>query len=567
MAGTFWYTVPEDDTDYRRCLVKAGMAFWSPIKAGDYPNDKSYYAPEYAGLPGNTLAERQPKPIPQAELPGLVALVTGPDGDHFAIEAARERLVAAGTTVVAPVLEAMAKNPRELSPWGEGTVRRIVREPFGDPAPMVRALENAAGSTDALRALAIEMLAQSGDAAYLEKQDAVDPAVAYAMGVSKDKRHIPALLKVASATGPAQDNALMALGKLKAADELLSLKNSWKGFDDGARENYAHALAMQVSKAAIPVLGEMCGDANWRVRFRAVVGLGPTKSASAGPYILKLLDDKNPAVFKAALYWSTDTFIMKPEQYFPKLEARLTIDEDVEIVKPILTTLWLWWEPGVGQPLAKHQDPKKRVDYAKLSVWKDKALIGALSQMYAYKDSRLAMDAMDIMLKMGQPLNPQAILKGVDKFSIEDKQFFAERMRAQRVKGLEPVFKEMWKTNDRLLHNFILQYCGLVITSETFEMACKYLPEIPKDDDILRMFAVNAIAAHVQKVDPTAKRAIPILLDNYEKTGWESRAALDAALCRASGREPLSEAENPLFRDPEAFGKRLADWKDWWAKQ
>jgi hypothetical protein len=125
----------------------------------------------------------------------------------------------------------------------------------------------------------------------------------------------------------------------------------------------------------------------------------------------------------------------------------------------------------------------------------------------------------------------------------------------------------MWKTNDRLLHNFILQYCGLVITSETFEMACKYLPEIPKDDDILRMVAVNAIAAHVQKVDPTAKRAIPILLDNYEKTGWESRAALDAALCRASGREPLSEAEDPLFRDPEAFGKRLADWKDWWAKQ
>jgi len=567
MAGTFWYTVPEDDTDYRRCLVKAGMAFWSPNQAGNYPNDKSYYAPDYAGLPGDTLAKRQPKPLQAAEIPGLVALVTGPDGDHFAIEAAREELVAAGTASVAPILEAMAKTPQEISPWGEGTVRRIVREPFGDPAPMVKALETAAGSTGALRALALEMLAASGDAEFLEKQDAADPAVAYAMGVSKDKRFIAALLKVASAAGPAQNNALMALGKLGAADGLLSLKDAWKSFEDKARENYAHALAMQVSEAAIPVLGELCGDANWRVRFRAVVGLGPTKSAAAAPYLLKLLDDKNPAVFRTALYWSTDTFIMKPEQYFPKLEARLTLDENTEIVQPILHTLWLWWAQGVGQPLARHEDPEKRVNYEELSIWKDKALIDALSRMYAYKDSRLAMDAMDVMIKMGRPLDPQAILKGVNTFKIEDKQFFAERMRAQRIKGLEPVFKEMWKTNDRLLHNFILQYCGMVVSPETFEMAMTYLPQLPKEDEILRMVAVGALTAHVQKLDGTAKQAIPIMLDNYDKTGWESRMTIDAALCRVSGRKPLPEEQNPVFRDQEAYTKRLADWKDWWAKQ
>ena len=411
------------------------------------------------------------------------------------------------------------------------------------------------------------MLASSGDAAYLEKQDAAEPAVAYAMGVSKDKRFIPALLKVASAAGAAQNSALMALGKLGAATELLSLKDSCKSFDDKARENYAHALAMQVSEAAIPVLGELCGDANWRVRFRAVVGLGPTKSAAAAPYLLKLLDDKNPAVFKAALYWSTDTFVMKPEQYFPKLEARLKLDEDTEIVKPILHTLWLWWAQGVGQPLARHEDPKKRVDYEKLSIWKDKGLIDALTRMYAYKDSRLAMDAMDIMIKMGRPLDAQAILKGVGAFKLEDKQFFAERMRAQRIKGLEPVFKEMWKTNDRLLHNFILQYCGMVLSPETFEMAYNWLPELPKDDDILRMVAVGALAAHVQKLDATAKRAIPIILEDYAKTGWESRMNLDAALCRASGRKPLTEEQNAIFRDQEAYTKRLADWKDWWAQQ
>jgi len=315
------------------------------------------------------------------------------------------------------------------------------------------------------------------------------------------------------------------------------------------------------------VLGELSNDAEWRVRFRAAVGLGATKSPAAKPYLLKLLDDKNPAVFKTALYWSTDTFILKPDEYFPKLAARLKPDEDVEIVKPILHTMLLMWMPGVGQPLAKHEDPSKRLNYEKLSVWKDKRLIDALNRMYSYnKDSRLAMDAMDLMIKIGQPLNPQAILKGLSTFKIEDKQFFAERMRSQRVKGLEPVFKELWKINDRLLRTFILQYCGLVVNPETFEMAYNWLPELPKEDPVLREVAIGALAAHVTKLDETARRAIPIILENYDKVGWEARASLDNALCRASGRQPLA-GEGELFRDQEAYNKRLAEWKEWWAGQ
>jgi hypothetical protein len=407
------------------------------------------------------------------------------------------------------------------------------------------------------------MLAASGDVAFLEKQDPADPAISFAMGVSKDKRFIPALAKIARLTGVAQADALMAMGKLKAADELLSLKDSWKSFDDKARESYAHALGMQASEAAIPILGELTTDANWRVRFRAAVGLGATRSAKAGSYILNLLDDKNPSVFKMGLYWCTDTLILKPEQYFPKIIARLRPDEDDQIVKPILHSLLLMWYPDTGQWLSKNQDPSRRVDYPKLSVWKDKSLIEALNGVFTYKDSRLAMDAIDVVIKMGVPLKPDNILRGVDTFNIEDKRFFCERMRSERVPGLEPVFKKMWETNDRMVHVFILQYCALVPTPETFEMAFKAFPEIPKEDEILRMIGVSALAAHVKKLDERAKRAIPIILDMYNKVGWEAQVGLDAALCRAAGRTPLES----LDRDPAAVSKRLADWKEWWAKQ
>ncbi len=98
-------------------------------------------------------------------------------------------------------------------------------------------------------------------------------------------------------------------------------------------------------------------------------------------------------------------------------------------------------------------------------------------------------------------------------------------------------------------------------------MAMTYLPQLPKEDEILRMVAVGALTAHVQKLDETARRAVPIMLENYDKTGWESRASIDAALCRVSGQKPLSEAESPLFRDPEAFGRRLVDWRSWWKRQ
>jgi hypothetical protein len=94
-------------------------------------------------------------------------------------------------------------------------------------------------------------------------------------------------------------------------------------------------------------------------------------------------------------------------------------------------------------------------------------------------------------------------------------------------------------------------------------MAVKACPEIPKEDEILRMIGVSALAAHVKKLDERAKRAIPIILDMYDKVGWEAQVGLDAALCRAAGRTPLES----LDRDPAAVSKRLADWKEWWAKQ
>ena len=46
-----------------------------------------------------------------------------------------------------------------------------------------------------------------------------------------------------------------------------------------------------------------------------------------------------------------------------------------------------------------------------------------------------------------------------------------------------------------------------------------------------------------------------------------TRAGIDATFCRLSGREPLKEEQNAIFRDQEAYTKRMADWKDWWAKQ
>jgi len=561
MAGTFWYSLGADDTDYRRCLVKAADAFWNPLQAGDYPNYTEYYSPEYAGLPGETLSHVQPMAIPNAELPDLVALVTGLADDHFACETARERLVAAGTTVIAPLVEAMAENAEDVSPWAEGTVRRIVREPFGDTAPMVKALEAAAVTTGPLRALALEMLAASGDVAFLEQQDASDPAVSFAMGVSGDKGFLPVLLKAGSAKGPAQVNALMALGRLKGTDELLSLKRAWKGFNDSAREAYARALAMQASEAAIPVLGELAGDANWRVRFRAAVGLGATQSVQAGSHILTLLTDENPAVFKVALYWCTDTLILKPEEYFPALIARLNLDEEKAIVRPILHSLLQMWDPGRGQWLSRNEDPSKRVNYPKLSVWKDKALIKALNTMIGYKSARHASYSMLLLMKMGAELETDTIVSAVKQFALEEQRWFCERMRNERRADMAPVFEQLWEIEDNLVRNFILQYCGMLIIPETFEIAYRAQSDIPEKNERLRSLSVYSMAAHVKKLDETARRAIPFILDLYEKTAWSGgRQTLDSALCRAAGRTPPKLLDD----DPEEIAKRVAEWRKWW---
>lgn len=560
MSGTIWYPIgPRGENDYRRCLVKAAMAFWSPLKAGDFPNDKEYYAPRYDGLARDAFSEVKPVAIPQDELPALIRRVTGPGEDHFACEEARERLVKAGSSVVAQLLEEISRRPDEISPWAEGVLRRIAREPLGDPSIMVKALEEATAGNGRVRVLALELLGVLGDADFLDGQDPNDPAVCFAMGVSGDKRFLPALLKSASGDGRAQVNALLAIGRLKGTKELLSLRTSWPGFREEAKEAYAKALAVQASEAAVPVLGKLIEDESWRVRFRAAIGLGATRSAKAGPYILKLLDDKKPEVFKVGLFWCTDTFILKPEEYFPKVVSRLKLDEDKEIVRPILHALTLMWEPGLGRWLSKGEDPAKRLNYAKLPVWKDKSLISALNTMIEHDDGRLASDAIIVLIRMGQAPRTQAAVDAIRRFDVEDIRWFCIRIRNHRLAQAAPIMKGLWDVEDHLVHTFILQYCSGVRSPETFEIAYEAYTKLPEDNPY-RMRAIGTMAVHLQKLDEQAKIAIPLMLECYDKGGFEPRSNLEAALARVSGREAKAA------RDDEAaeIDKRLREWKEWW---
>jgi HEAT repeat protein len=560
MAGTFWYTVPGDDTDYRRCLVKAAMAFWSPLKAGDYPNDKEYWAPEYDGLPGNTAAEIKPKTIPDAERAKLIALVTSDDKDAFACEAAREKLVAAGTAVLPALLEEMAKTPETVSPWAEGTVRRIVREPVGDKEVMISALEKAAGTSGALRALALEMLGRAGDVEFLSKMDASDPDVCRAMGFSGDKRFLPMLVKDVDAGGMARSYALTAIGQIKGTDELVSFKDRWKSWNQNERYAYARALAMQGDERILPVLGDLARDTDPKVRFQAAIGIGGTRSPKAGSYILKLLDDSDPAVFKVGLWWCTDTFILKPEEYFPYLYRRLNVNENKEIVRPILHAMILMWMPGVGQMLSDGEDPAKRIDYAKLSVWKDKKLISTLNEMSAYPDKRLAADAMIVLLKMGASPKADGLIKLTNSMNVEDQRWFCIRMREEANPAAAPVMKSLWSTGDRLVRTFIIQYAARVKTEETFAMLKEFYASLPKDDEQMRTWTLSAMAAHIVKLDNNARYLIPLMLDTYEKTDIETRGVFDAALSRAAGRKPVEEP----ISDPSEIANRLAEWRRWW---
>jgi len=563
MAGTVWYPISSDpgsENDYRRCLVKAAMAFWSPLKAGDYPNDKEYWAPEYDGLPGNTAAEIKPKTIPDAERAKLIALVTSDDKDAFACEAAREKLVAAGTAVLPALLEEMAKTPETVSPWAEGTVRRIVREPVGDKEVMISALEKAAGTSGALRALALEMLGRAGDVEFLSKMDTSDPDVCRAMGFSGDKRFLPMLVKDVDAGGMARSYALTAIGQIKGTDELVSFKDRWKSWNQNERYAYARALAMQGDERILPVLGDLARDTDPKVRFQAAIGIGGTRSPKAGSYILKLLDDSDPAVFKVGLWWCTDTFILKPEEYFPYLYRRLNVNENKEIVRPILHAMILMWMPGVGQMLSDGEDPAKRIDYAKLSVWKDKKLISTLNEMSAYPDKRLAADAMIVLLKMGASPKADGLIKLTNSMNVEDQRWFCIRMREEANPAAAPVMKSLWSTGDRLVRTFIIQYAARVKTEETFAMLKEFYASLPKDDEQMRTWMLSAMAAHIVKLDNNARYLIPLMLDTYEKTDIETRGVFDAALSRAAGRKPVEEP----ISDPSEIANRLAKWRRWW---
>jgi hypothetical protein len=87
--------------------------------------------------------------------------------------------------------------------------------------------------------------------------------------------------------------------------------------------------------------------------------------------------------------------------------------------------------------------------------------------------------------------------------------------------------------------------------------------KIPEKDADVRMGAVASMTAHVAGLDARARRAIPLILEFYDKGDLNTKLTFDAALCRASGRPELKTWDN----DPAWFAKRLAEWKDWWARQ
>jgi hypothetical protein len=560
MAGTIWYPIPPDaENDYRRCLVKAAMAFWSPLQAGKFPDDKEYWAPSYKSISGAEYANMKSVVIPQDQLDALIKKVVSTTEDSVEAEAAREKLFAAGATAAIPLLKAISANPESISPYAEGTLRRIAREPRGDVSLIIKALEETAGAKGALRDLSLELLGQFGNAAFLEKQDVKDSVVCFAMGVSGDKKFLPVLLETASQTSAAQINALNAIGRLNGKEQLISLKASWKNFSDDAREAYAKAVAMNPSEETIPLLGELIADANRQVRFRAAIGLGATRSKSAGPFILKLLDDKKPEVFKVGLWWCTDTFILEPKEYFPKLIARLNPDEDKDILRPILHAITLMWDPGLGQWLAKGEDASKRINYAKLDVWKDQALLTALNKTMSHRDPRLAIDSMMIIIKMGAKVDAPGMISALEKFKPEDKQWFCIRVRDSREASAAPVMKGLWKNGDRLTHTFILQFCTSIRTPETFQIALDAFTDLP-DTDEQKISAAGVLSAHIEKLDATAKKVVPIAFEYYNKGGFELRASFDGTLSKLAGKESQVKQDDT----PEQIQSRLDEWKKWW---
>lgn len=559
MAGTIWYPVPPDaETDYRRCLVKAADAFWSPMLAGDYPNQPEYYVPSFEGI---SYTQEPPIPLAADDMARLVQVLIA-DGDPMAKEAARERMVAGGAVAGAALVSALAGRSGPVPAWAEGTLRRIVREPRGDVAPLIAALRECGKGTGEVRALALEMLGLVGEVQYLADAGPLDIALCNAMAASGDGRFRAALRDAAAVAGEVQVAALRALGLLKATDELLGLAEASASFSEEAREAYARALSRTADARVVPVLATLAEDANWRVRFRAAVGLGATRSAQAAPHILRLLNDHNPSVFKVALYWCTDTYMVKPEDYFPRLCARLRPGEDAEIVRPILHALLLMWKPQAGQWLAKGEDSTKRIDYARLPVWKSKPVLDALKAMYAYPDARLAIDAMTISLRIGTAPDAKSVADTLMGYGIEDRRWFCVRMRDEQLPAAAPILRRLWDVEeDRMVRAFILHYCSRTPTQEVFDLAYHAVTSLK--DPQMKAWAATSLAAHVNRLDDNARRAIPILLEVWEKAGPEERGAFDAALCRASGQKPLDR----WISDPEESATRLAAWKAWWSRQ
>ena len=165
-------------------------------------------------------------------------------------------------------------------------------------------------------------------------------------------------------------------------------------------------------------------------------------------------------------------------------------------------------------------------------------------------------------LKLGQAPPTEASLAKLKALKVEDQRWLCIRLREDPAPEAAPLVAGLWSVEDHLVRTFLLQYCQRTPAPEAFEIAFKAYNELPATDD-LRNTAVLAMASHVMKVDALAKRAMPMMLELYEKGPQDARNYLDSVFCRTAGRPPVEH----LSPAPADVAARLAEWKQWWAEQ
>jgi hypothetical protein len=142
---------------------------------------------------------------------------------------------------------------------------------------------------------------------------------------------------------------------------------------------------------------------------------------------------------------------------------------------------------------------------------------------------------------------------------MEDKRWFCIKMRDGRVQQAAPIMAGLWDTDDRLVRIFILQYCTALRTPATSEIAWRAYTSLPEKHE-LQVHAASISAAHVQKLDALARRAIPVILKHYDQDGFDARSQFEGALSRAAGRTAQAKPTD----EPTDIANRLKQWQAWW---